>query len=307
MSAYPPNEPFTVSEKVELLVNVLQSLVPDLPSYLLHLILVDLQLPPRWMDMALPKGRTLHSCQIAFEEMKKQHAQQPGLARPYAPSTPYVNIAPHPSGGPHRSISEQNPHLVTARPLVPRSSLRTTESPHPPVTNGESPIIIRNPMLEPAPEASRKRGRPSKAEVEERTRRLAAEGKEYQPKKRAKKMRASLPPESAEPKEEESATPLLQTPSARAPEPPAEDSSNGKRRSKRQTREESPTVPTGATTEGGPTDEGQEPEPSVAESPSDRLLASHRNRGSVGSSLSRHTQQESDTLEQSQLESEFPP
>jgi len=42
--------------QVELLINVLQNLVPDLPSYLLHLILVDLQRQPQWMDIALPKG-----------------------------------------------------------------------------------------------------------------------------------------------------------------------------------------------------------------------------------------------------------
>jgi len=77
MSAYPSNEQFTNFEKVcfppttilrtlthteqntqvELLVNVLQNLVPDLPSYLLHLILVDLQRQPQWMDISLPKGK----------------------------------------------------------------------------------------------------------------------------------------------------------------------------------------------------------------------------------------------------------
>lgn len=75
MSAFPTAEQFTFSEKVsnsdcyhsclrlqvELLVNVLQSLVPDLPAYLLNLILSEQPAPPRWQDMALPKGGQLCS------------------------------------------------------------------------------------------------------------------------------------------------------------------------------------------------------------------------------------------------------
>ena len=43
--------------QIELLVNILQPLTSDLPSYLLNLILVDLQREPKWADMALPKGK----------------------------------------------------------------------------------------------------------------------------------------------------------------------------------------------------------------------------------------------------------
>lgn len=77
MSAYASNE-FTVSEKVrqlhshtpssltdhnlqvELLVNILQQLVPDVPIYLLHWLFVDLQREPPWLDVALPKGKLVN-------------------------------------------------------------------------------------------------------------------------------------------------------------------------------------------------------------------------------------------------------
>lgn len=43
--------------QVELLVNILTNIIPDLPGYLLQLIIVDLQRQPQWMDIALPKGK----------------------------------------------------------------------------------------------------------------------------------------------------------------------------------------------------------------------------------------------------------
>ena len=244
-------------------------------------------------------GRSLHACQIAFEELRKQHAQQPGSTRPFASTNNYVNILPA-TAAPSRSFSAQLDVDPTRRPLQPRPSLRTTQSPNPPVTNGESPSYFSGAGAGSAPEAQKKRGRPSKEEAAERDRKLALEGKVYQPKKRpAKRMRQSLPADSPGLKDEESTTPLLQTPTARAPED-LEQTSSGRRRSRRQTRDESPiTIPsfnTAVQAEVGP-----EIERPMAESPSDRLLASHRNRDSVGSSLSRRTQQESDVSEQNNI------
>lgn len=251
-------------------------------------------------------GRTLHACQIAFEEMRRQHSQQPGPPRPYPPTT-YVNIAPAaPSIAPGRSFSAQLDVDHSRRPLQPRPALRATESPNPPVTNGESPVYMRSTGLDSAPEPAKKRGRPSKEEAAERDRKLALEGRVYQPKKKrpAKRLRPSLPADIPGFKNEESTAPLLQTPTARAPELP-EQSSSGKRRSRRQTRDESPITIPNTDTAVREREAEPEPEPHMAESPSDRLLASHRNRDSVGSSLSRRTQQESDVLEHSLLESDY--
>lgn len=242
-------------------------------------------------------GRSLHSCQIAFEDMKRQLSQQSTSFRPMVP-TAYVNIAPQPPSGTNRSVSENNASQF-ARTLHPRPPHRSTESPNPTVTNGGSPTLTRHVGMEPLPEpTTRKRGRPSKVEVEERTRRLALEGKEYQPKKRpAKRIRSSLPPDGLGAKEEyaRELTPLLQTPSTTQIEL-AEDGSSGKRRSRRQTRGEATPEPTNTEGFSNTSLDGSGLEVHVAESPSDRLLA----RGSVGSSLSRPTQQGSDNMDQRQ-------
>jgi len=250
-------------------------------------------------------GRTLHACQIAFEEMRKQCAQQPGPTRPYT-ATNYVNILPA-TAAPSRSFSAQLDMDPSRRPLQPRPPLRATQSPNPPMTNGGSPghVSITGPGS--APEPQKKRGRPSKEEAAERDRKLALEGKVYQPKKRpAKRIRPSLPADSPGLKDEESTTPLLQTSTARASED-HQQTSSGKRRSRRQTRDASPvTIPSfGAIVGEEEAEAGPEAERPMVESPSDRLLASHRNRDSVGSSLSRRTQQESDNSEHSVWESTY--
>ena len=251
-------------------------------------------------------GRSLHSCQIVFEEMKRQMSSQSGTMRPMT-TTSYVNIAPHPVGGTNRSVSEHNPSQLNTRALYPRPPLRSTESPNPPATNGGSPTLTRQMLTESGPDTmTKKRGRPSKAEVEERTRRLALEGKQYQPKKRpTKRPRHSLPVDVFGTKQEdiESPTPLLQAPIATIFEPGREES-NETRRYRRSIREELTPEPTNTEGHSATSLDESGLDVPVAESPSDRLLASHRDRGSVGSSLSRPTQQESETMDQRQSDSE---
>ena len=235
--------------------------------------------------------------------MRRQHGPQSGPPRPY-PLTTYAPIAPAPSGVSGRSFSYGDPNYPPGRTLIARPSVRTTASPNPSVTNGESPSMLRSaPIEQELSDPPPKRGRPSKAAVEERDRKLAAEGKTYVPKKRpVKRQRSSLAPGETEPKEEESSTPLLQTPSARAPELPRE-SSSGKRR--RRTKELSPLISMSAGAEVRQQDVEPEGESNVAESPSDRLFPGHRDRGSAGSSLSRPTPRGSEPFEPSHTISEF--
>lgn len=233
----------------------------------------------------------MHACQIAFENLRKHHIRQPNPPRPQ-PLTTYQNIAPAPSTL-GRSFSEQNPIALNRQTMLQTwHGPRTTASP--PVTNGESPTLTRNlgPLESAASDQQRKRGRPSKAEVAERDRQYAAEGKVYVPKRRHKKPRTSLALEGADQLEEESTTPLLQTPNSHAAEP-IQETSSGRRR-KRHLREESPIETIHQSTEIQQMNTDQETEHNVARSPSDRLLLSHRDRGSVGSSLSRPTQHESE-------------
>lgn len=322
-----------------MLVNVLASVVPDLQTYLLRLILEDVRRPPPWWDIALPKGkrlyhpqprcwstpyeqtvdqfsigRTLHACQIAFEEMRKNMPNQPGHVQ-HPSGTSYVNIAP--ALAPGRSVSESEPLIATRRPIQPRPpQIRATESPNPPVTNGDSPVYTRAGLLDPAPEPSRKRGRPTKAEAAERDRAYAEKGQTYMPKKRSiKRMRPSMGPEALSVKDEDTLTPSRQTPQPHA-STPVEETSSGKRRTRRQPRELSPiqiptaSIGTDVSRSGSEQRQGHDTEPemeaNVAESPSDRLLAGNRDRGSVGSTLSRPTQQESDSMERGHTEGDYP-
>lgn len=51
------NELWTSRERVELLVNVLQSHHPDFVSYLAHLVQENRIVQPQWMEIALPEGK----------------------------------------------------------------------------------------------------------------------------------------------------------------------------------------------------------------------------------------------------------
>lgn len=175
-----------------------------------------------------------------------------------------------------RTFTEYDPYAPQSqqqqRTLQPRPP-RSTDSPNPAVTNGDpGPSVIR-PVAPPesVQEPQRKkRGRPSKEEAEERDRALAAEGKVYQPKKRpAKKARPSMETPLTVRTSDVSAatvhTPMTQTSEVR------EASSSGKRRTKRQAHEE----------ESQGHDRREERSVSSqppARSPSDRLLATHRER-----------------------------
>ena len=56
------NELWTSRERVELLVNVLQSHHQDLVPYLAHLVQENRILQPQWMDIALPEGKLTRVC-----------------------------------------------------------------------------------------------------------------------------------------------------------------------------------------------------------------------------------------------------
>lgn len=152
------------------------------------------------------------------------------------------------------------------RPIQPRPS-RSTDSPNPASTNGETMTLLRTAGPEMGSDRRKKRGRPTKEEVEERTAILAAEGKVYEPKKRpSKKFRASTGtpiPMS----ERVASSPLLQTPLPQTVET-KEDSSSGKRRSKRR-----PSLMGLQTQPEQPSPTARPMEEKAAESPSDRLLA----------------------------------
>lgn len=282
------NEPWTHRERIELLVNVLQGTHQDLVPYLVHII-QDSRLVPQWTDIALPEGpsaclpspshfrgllsnqrmamltstgRSLRDCQLLFDSL----IQQRPPPQSFTTLQPSLSASFPSAAAQHRPFPEQ-PHFQpqpTPRAIQPRPS-RSTDSPIPASTNGDGLTIVRTVGPDLTGERRKKRGRPTKEEVEERTAMLAAEGKVYEPKKRPiKKFRAStgtpIPLSERTPPSPAVQTPLPQTVEAK------EDSSSGKRRSKRQS--------IGLQTQGEPasptTRTGDE---KAAESPSDRLLA----------------------------------
>jgi hypothetical protein len=193
-------------------------------------------------------------------------------------------IAPHPADP---RVLEADLPPPTQRPIKPRP-LRSTDSPNPPTTNGEQFRILR-PFAPPEPlgEKRRKRGRPTKEEAEERDRRLAESGQTYEPKKRpTKKSRPSGTPgslsEFVPTTSPVMSTPLLQHIEAR------DETSSGKRRSKRQRdeREQSPQLPSRSPHD----DSGDGRSTDAAQSPSDRLLA-RPERSQAIAPLSRDVQQ----------------
>lgn len=200
----------------------------------------------------------------------KQHGSynlQPvgaGHAPTIAPALPGRRPQPEYESFPSQQPQQQR----TLQPRPPRS----TDSPIPNITNGEVSNMIRPVTLsEPSHEPQRKkRGRPSKEEAEERDRALAAEGKVYQPKKRpAKKIRpSSETPASA--RSGDVASFVIRTPTRQTPEMQKEGSS-GKRHQIRPSEDKHEHRRYSVV-------ERADSLPPGARSPSDRLLATHRER-----------------------------
>ena len=208
-------------------------------------------------------GRSLRDCQHMFNHLlQRSHSQSfPLSAPPASQSFPPA----FPQHRPYVEHSHLQPQLAP-RAIQPRPS-PSTDSPNPASTNGESLTIVSTVGPEISGERRKKRGRPTKEEVEERSALLAAEGKVYEPKKRPlKKFRAStgtpIPTSERVTTPAAEQTPLLQTIETK------DDSSSGKRRSQRRSsvlESHTQVEPSSPTTRAG--------EEKSAESPSDRLLA----------------------------------
>lgn len=213
--------------------------------------------------MLTTTGRSMRECQLMFDSLLQRRPPQHSFsALPPQLSASFPPTLAQPRPHSEQAVFQAQP---APRPIQPRPS-RSTDSPIPASTNGEGLTIVRTVGPELGGDRRKKRGRPTKEEVEERTALLAAEGKVYEPKKRpSKKFRAStgtpIPVSERTLTSPTLQTPLLQTAEVR------EDSSSGKRRSKRQSsligaQADEPMSPTSR-----PVDER------AAESPSDRILA----------------------------------
>lgn len=212
--------------------------------------------------------------------------------RPFsAPGPPGYHPPPlAPYSAEVRGVPESELPQPTQRPLQPRPP-RSTDSPIPATTNGE-PFRILRPFAPPDPpgERRKKRGRPTKEEAEERDRRLAETGQIYEPKKRPAKRSRPSETHSLLPESLPSTSPIMSTPLLQHVEP-REETSSGKRRSRRQQdgegegEESSRQDPSRS-----PPDDSGDGRSIDAQSPSDRLLA-RPERSQAVASVARDVQQ----------------
>ena len=188
--------------------------------------------------LTLNSGRSLRSCELVFDELGKQDPRQrpPYLHGLLPRGDPYLSSIPPPGSQvpQKRPLQQGEPSTSIARPLAPRASGGRSNGegslppqPSPGDTTGEPP--------------RKKRGRPSKAELDSRRAAAEARGEVYQPPKRrtAKKPDQSAASASAiggvgvaEAVPPPVAPAAAQTPT-RPPTEPASEGSSGKRKRQR--------------------------------------------------------------------------
>lgn len=212
--------PWAEHEKVYLLAEIIKA--APVPSNVLFGIIREAQIQPKWNDIALPQGRSLRSCQVAYNDISaggpavdyRQHAQLPPPA-----------IYP-------------GPEIPKKRPFQPETSTHMGRllQPRPPHTYpadyAAGPAYAMSPVGEPA--NKKKRGRPTKAEAQARADAAAARGEVYPPprRQRASLPSTELPPGSTTPGPAPIAPMVTATPQNTQKEAGSESSSSRKKRSK---------------------------------------------------------------------------
>ncbi|KAL4902420.1 hypothetical protein BDW74DRAFT_63740 [Aspergillus multicolor] len=187
--------PWTEEEKNVLLTEILKK--GGVPSRELIHMIKALNIHPSWADIPLPSGRSLNSCQSAFNEMCHELAPpiNPGAGplhpqHPTAPQQPMPLPHPTSSVGKRPLYSTDNP-MRAHRPIQPRPSAGpasyTSES-------GASTVLSPGTGEVPSTgEPPRKRGRPTKQESERRKAEAERRGAPFQPPSRRGSQKVKLP------------------------------------------------------------------------------------------------------------------
>ncbi|KAL4883075.1 hypothetical protein BJY04DRAFT_32673 [Aspergillus karnatakaensis] len=195
----PRERPWTEDEKYALLTEILKK--AGVHSRMLVKMIKDMNIAPSWADIPLPSGRSLNSCQSAFQDMCHElppppvnHAVGPPPPRHHVP----VQQMPHPDQGGGRKrpfYSSDKPYLAPRPALIqPRPATSTA-----PYSNESGAPAILSPgtgAVTARGEPARKRGRPSKAEAERRKAEAEARGETYPPLRRTGKVKVSSTPTS---------------------------------------------------------------------------------------------------------------
>ncbi|KAL6707033.1 hypothetical protein ACN47E_004785 [Coniothyrium glycines] len=164
--------PWAEHEKVYLLAEILKA--APIPSHVLFGVIRDANIQPRWNDMALPPGRSMRSSLLAFDNIAATYAG-PDYRRAQLPA---------PIMYPALDASKKRPFQQDA--ATPMGRLIQPRPPHPysgefvPVGPAYTSAITS--IGEPA--NKKKRGRPTKAEAQQRAQEAAARGEVYPPPRR---------------------------------------------------------------------------------------------------------------------------
>ncbi|KAF2688818.1 hypothetical protein K458DRAFT_153126 [Lentithecium fluviatile CBS 122367] len=195
----PAREPaWAEHEKVYLLAEILKA--SPVPTHVLYGLLRDYNVQPRWNDIALPHGRSLRSCQVAYSDITATYSGT-DYRRPPPPAP----------------VLYPGPELPKKRPLQPETStpIGRLLQPRPPHTfpdqfmSGPAYATAMSPVGEPA--NKKKRGRPTKAEAQQRAQEAAARGEVYPPPRKSRPSVSSIEQPPGE------ARPQMQTPPGAAP------------------------------------------------------------------------------------------
>ncbi|KAF2033538.1 hypothetical protein EK21DRAFT_109006 [Setomelanomma holmii] len=173
-------------EKVYLLAEILKA--APIPSQVLLNFIRDSQIQPRWNDTALPPGRSLRSSQMAYDQMMGTYSG-PDYRRPPMPTQgaqPIMYTGPEASR--KRPFQESAPPI--GRLLQPRPPQQYVGD----YMQAGGPAYTSTMASTGEPANKKKRGRPTKAEAQQRAQEAAARGEVYPPPRRG---RASItaPPE----------------------------------------------------------------------------------------------------------------
>ncbi|EZF28598.1 hypothetical protein H101_07722 [Trichophyton interdigitale H6] len=158
---------WTEEERNFLLTEILKK--AGISSAYLFSIIRENRIAPSWMEIPLPPGRSLSSCQTAFYRMEQEYASQYRQSIPGPPAplqmSPIMRKRPAPSG--------ERPLASAPRAIQPKPHASDTTRYS--ISEVRTGVPIPRAPDPPRGDTPRKRGRPSKAEMQRR--RIAEESR----------------------------------------------------------------------------------------------------------------------------------
>ncbi|KAF2840262.1 hypothetical protein M501DRAFT_684264 [Patellaria atrata CBS 101060] len=176
----PREPPWLEHEKVYLFAEIIKA--AGVPSHTLYQIIRDAGIQPRWVDIPLPHGRSLRSSQTFYEN----YGTPPSIPVSYPPSGPASQIYHYPPP----EIPRKRP-LTQETTLTPAGRMLQPRPPHTyPTDPSGGPTFLASPTGEPS--NKKKRGRPTKVELQKRIDEAARRGEVYPPPKTQKARPSSI-------------------------------------------------------------------------------------------------------------------